>query len=386
METEYAMTSTVTSDTSEVTGTSKVTGNSEVTDIPVMLEEIQKLLDKGEQVIRINRQLLSEFERDSQNIHEPGRPGKTSRIDLSIIVPIYNEIKSIRPLRQELVTVLNTLQFTYEIIFVDDGSTDGSYSVLQDLHAEFPYIRVVQLRQNFGKSTALQAGFDICRGDKIITIDGDLQDDPGEIPRMLKELDRGWDLVSGWKMTRQDPWTKTVPSKIFNRVVSLATRLRLRDCNCGFKAYRKEVLNEIQLYGELHRFIPALAQSRGFRVVEIPVNHRPRRFGSSKFGAGRLVRGLLDFLTTLAVTKFRRKPFHLFGVMGLVFLLGGITINAYLSFLWFCGQWIENRPLFMLGNLLVIIGIQVIFFGFLADLTLFNNRRNETPAIRETLE
>jgi glycosyltransferase involved in cell wall biosynthesis len=357
------------------------------TDVPVMLEEIKKLLDKGEQVITANRRLLQDLTQDGIAPRTVSRTAAPAiAVDVSVVVPVFNEIESIRPLRQELVKALDTLPVTFEIVFVDDGSTDGTYSVLQDLHAEFPYVRVIGLRQNFGKSAALQAGFEIAHGQIIITIDGDLQDDPAEIPRLIEAIEEGHDLVSGWKMTRRDPWSKRIPSRIFNWVVSRMTGLRLRDCNCGFKAYRRAVVDEIHLYGELHRFIPALAQARGFKVNEIPVNHRPRRFGKSKFGASRILRGFLDFLSTLAITKFNRRPFHLFGVMGFGFLSVGLVIQAYLSVLWLMGQWIGNRPLFMMGILFTIVGIQIILFGLLADLNLFTSRRREPPAIREKLE
>lgn len=296
---------------------------------------------------------------------------------ISVVVPVLDEVESLRPLYQELTETLDTLGLPYELIFIDDGSTDGTDRVLRALHAEDDRIQVIQFRRNFGKSAALAAGFAAAGGDAIITMDADLQDVPAEIPNLLAELEAGADLVSGWKFPRHDPWSKTLPSSIFNAVVRLLSGVRLHDFNCGLKAYRADVVQELHLYGELHRYVPVLAHFRGFRVTELKVQHRPRQFGRSKFGAARFARGFFDLLTVLFLTQYNRRPLHFFGWFGLVTLLLGFGINAYLAVLWFLGEPIGHRPLLTLGVLLMIIGAQFVVFGLLAEMIAHTSPQRE---------
>lgn len=245
-------------------------------------------------------------------------------IELSIIIPILNERDNLPELYQQLTLVLTQLHRTYEIILVDDGSTDGSVELCHKFAELNRHIVFIELRRHFGKATALQAGFQVATGAVIITMDGDLQDDVKEIPRFLEALESGYDLVSGWKQKRHDPLSKTVPSKLFNLVTSFVTGIPLRDFNCGFKAYHREVIDRLDLYGELHRYIPVLAHAKGFRIGEIPVYHHPRRHGKSKYSFERFLRGAFDLLTILFLRSFRRRPLHLFGLVGLLFILTGL--------------------------------------------------------------
>lgn len=289
---------------------------------------------------------------------------------ISVVIPVMNEEDSLPILYDRLSEVLQTVSSEYEIVFIDDGSTDNSFVILNDLHHQDSHrIKVLQFRRNFGKSAALSAGFAEVSGDIVFTMDADLQDDPQEIPQFLAKLEEGYDLVSGWKFPRLDPISKTFPSKIFNQVTSFLTGVKLHDFNCGFKAYRREVVQELQLYGELYRFIPALAHQQGFKVTEIKVKHHPRKFGYSKYGFSRLFRGFFDLITVLFLTQYIRRPLHLFGWPGVLSFLIGMIINLYLTGLWFAGERpIGNRPLLMLGVLLLIVGIQFFSFGLLADM------------------
>lgn len=292
------------------------------------------------------------------------------KIDISIVVPVYNEVESLPVLHQQLDVVLSALQRPYEIIFVDDGSADGSFGALETLAEADPCVRVVQFRCNFGKAAALTAGFRAARGDVVFTMDADLQDDPQEIPRFLEVLEGGnYDLVSGWKYPRLDPATKTVPSRLFNWTTSALSGVKLHDFNCGFKAYRREVIQEIVIYGELYRYIPVMAHWKGFRVTEMKVKHHPRRFGHSKYGMKRFLRGFFDLLTVLFLTRYIRRPLHLFGGIGLGSFSLGTLISIYLTILWFVGDRpIGDRPLLMLGVLLIIIGVQFFALGLVAEL------------------
>jgi len=297
------------------------------------------------------------------------RPG--SRVEVSVVIPVLDEIESLPTLYRELSEVLETLGRPYELVFVDDGSRDGSFQTLEKLHRSDDRVRVIQLRRNFGKAAALAVGFRASRGDVIVTLDADLQDSPSELPRLLQRLEDGYDLVSGWKQDRQDPLSKTLPSRLFNRVTGWLTGLPLRDFNSGFKAYRREVVEELRLYGELHRFIPALAAWRGFRVDEVPVHHRPRQFGRSKYGSARFWRGSLDLLTVLFLTRYTRRPLHLFGGLGLLAWAGGGVVNLYLVGLWLAGvRPIGNRPLLAFGILSMLVGLQFFCLGLLSELIL----------------
>src|SRR3989441_3855405 len=293
-------------------------------------------------------------------------------VAISVVVPVMNEEQSIKPLFEKLSTQLNSLGQGYEIIFVDDGSTDKTFAELKKLHDEHPgIVRIIRFRRNFGKTPALVAGFSRCRGEIVFTMDGDLQDDPEEIPNFLTKLDEGYDLVSGWKYPRLDPITKTFPSRVFNGLVSFMTGVHLHDINNGFKAYRREVIEDthFKLYGEFHRFVPVMAHWRGFSVTEIKVRHHPRQYGVSKFGAKRFARGLIDLLNVLFLTSFLRTPLRLFGPLGFwTFLLGMLIDLFVVGRRIFLGQLISNQPLFFVGILLMIFGVQFILTGLQSEM------------------
>jgi glycosyltransferase involved in cell wall biosynthesis len=287
---------------------------------------------------------------------------------ISVVVPLFNEERSLEALYREIADVLDQQGQPYEVIFVDDGSTDGSLAVLGQLHSETTNVVVVQLRRNFGKAAALQAGFLEARGDTIVTIDADLQDDPSEIPQLLAKLDEGVDLVSGWKTRRNDPWTRRLFSRLFNWATGVVSGVRLHDVNCGLKAYRAEALRGMRIYGELHRFIPILATYRGFRVAEIAVNHRPRQHGRSRYGPERYLRAFFDLLSVTFMGRYRHRPLHLFGGIGLLMGAVGFVILLYLTALKLWGEGIGHRPLLTLGVLLVVVGIQLVSLGLLSEL------------------
>ncbi len=287
---------------------------------------------------------------------------------ISVVIPVHNEERSVALLLDELASTLDGLGRPWEAVFVDDGSTDGTFSALTRLHDAAENVRVVRLRRNFGKAAALQAGFEEASGDVVVTMDGDLQDDPAEISRLLAKLDEGFDLVTGWKAKRRDPLSRRLLSKIFNGVSGRLSGLRLHDMNSGLKAYRAEVLRGVRLYGELHRFVPVLAHYRGFRVAEIPVNHRPRAHGRSRYGMERYVRGFLDLLTVTFMGRYRHRPLHLFGTLGLALSAAGGGVLLYLTALKIGGHAIGHRPLLTLGVLLVVVGIQLLSLGLLSEL------------------
>ncbi len=299
-------------------------------------------------------------------------------LSLSVVIPLYNEAESILTLHCELVDAIFELDgyYRHELIFVDDGSTDGSDRVLSDLFQRDRNVKVIQFRRNFGKAAGLAAGFRLATGDHVVTMDADLQDVPAEMHKLLLPISRDEaDLVSGWKTPRLDPLSKTLPSAVYNRVVRAVTGVRLHDFNCGFKAYRHEVLGELHLYGEMHRYIPVLAHFRGFRVAEVPVAHRARAHGASKFGFERYLRGFFDLMTVLFLGHYTRRPLHLFGWMGIVTFGAGFAIDAYLAFLKLAlGQPIGDRPLLQLGVLLMIIGAVFIVFGLLGEMIAHQNR------------
>jgi glycosyltransferase involved in cell wall biosynthesis len=287
---------------------------------------------------------------------------------ISVVVPVHDEERSVALLHEELAAALDPLDADWEVVFVDDGSTDGTFGALTRLHAAHDEVRVIRLRRNFGKAAALQAGFEHAGGDVVVTIDGDLQDDPAEIPRLLAKLEEGFDLVSGWKTKRRDPLSRRIPSRIFNGVTCRLSGLRLHDLNCGLKAYRAEVLHGLRIYGELHRFIPVLAHYRGFRVAELPVNHRPREHGRSRYGLERYFRGFLDLLTVTFMGRYRQRPLHLFGGLGLLLGALGVLLLAYLTVLKLVGEAIGHRPLLTLGVLLVVVGVQLVSLGLVSEL------------------
>jgi glycosyltransferase involved in cell wall biosynthesis len=297
-------------------------------------------------------------------------------MDISIVIPLYNEEQSLPELTKRIYEQLQGIKKKFEIVFIDDGSTDNSYNVLTQLKPEYPQIHIIQFKRNFGKSAALSEGFNTAQGDIVITMDADLQDDPEEIPRLIKELDNGYDLVSGWKKKRNDPISKTIPSKLFNVATRHLTGIKIHDFNCGLKAYRREVIKAIPVYGELHRYLPVLAHWLGFRVGELVVKHHARQHGYSKFGVKRFFNGFFDLLTVLFITRFRQKPLHLFGFMGLGSSVLGLLILFYLSILWFQGHGIGQRPLFFLGVLLIIVGVQFFSIGLIGEM-LINTRDND---------
>ncbi|HXT22092.1 MAG TPA: glycosyltransferase family 2 protein [Thermoanaerobaculia bacterium] len=310
-------------------------------------------------------------------------------VDLSVLVPVLDEEGSILELAERVSAVLDRIGRSFEIVFVDDGSRDATPLRVREARERDPRVKLVRLRRNFGKAAALSAGFDHCSGRLVLTIDGDLQDDPEEIPRLLAALEGGdLDLVSGWKRQRRDPASKKLPSLLFNWVTRQLAQVPLHDFNSGFKLYRREVLGEIAVYGELHRYIPVLASRRGFAIGEIEVNHQPRRHGNSKYGWDRFYKGLLDLITVLFITKYTRRPLHLFGGFGLLFLASGFAIDAWLAWGWFFrDEALSNRPLLLLGILLMLLGFQVLTTGLIGEMITYKNfRRRDSYSLKEWLE
>ncbi|MDG3003780.1 glycosyltransferase family 2 protein [Paludisphaera mucosa] len=317
---------------------------------------------------------------------------------ISVVVPVCNEEASLIALHRELDAAFARLGGEAEFIFIDDGSRDGSWRVVEELARLDPRVRGIRFRRNFGKASALTAGFQAAVGERVFTLDADLQDDPAEIPRFLERLDSGLDVVSGWKRTRHDPWHKVYPSRVFNAMVSRLTGCRLHDHNCGFKAYRAEVLREVGIYGELHRFVPALAFAKGFRVGELEVHHRPREHGQSKYGFTRFLKGFLDLLTVVFLTRFRQRPLHIFGGSGLVLSSLGVLGMLYMAGLWVLNRlWVVDagrpephpigtRPLLSYSIALLVVGVQLFCLGIVAELmTSYSLRASDTYSIAETL-
>lgn len=307
---------------------------------------------------------------------------------VSVVVPGLNEADSLPELARRVREALHG-RVGYELIFVDDGSTDDSWEVIRKLHDDDSVVKGVRLRKNFGKATALTAGFRKAVGEVIVTMDADLQDDPEDLPSFLEKIEEGLDVVVGWKVRRLDPANRLVLSRIFNGTVRLVTGVKLHDMNCGFKAYRREVIQAIPIYGDLFRFIPALAVWQGFRVTEVPVKHHARKFGSSRYGLERILRGFFDLLSVTFLTRYSKKPMHLFGLLGLVLGTLGLGVNAYLTGLWFMGQKIGDRPLLLLGVLMIILGIQFFSMGFIGEFMTFQmqqRHRTEDLPIREEVD
>jgi glycosyltransferase involved in cell wall biosynthesis len=304
-------------------------------------------------------------------------------VDVTALVPVLNEAENLDPLLTKLTADLRALDRTYEILVIDDGSTDGTLEALRRLRASIPHLRAVSFRRNYGKSAALSVGFREARGRLIVTMDGDLQDDSAEIGPLLRKIDEGYDLVSGWKQKRRDPITKTVPSKLFNAVTSKMTGVRLHDMNCGLKAYRSEVARSVILRGELHRFIPVLAHWNGYRVGEIRTAHHPRLHGKTKFGASRFVNGFLDLLTVMFLTTSAHRPLHLFGRVGILFALLGAAILVWFTWPWLFGQGLRLRPALLFGAVLMILGFQFLSMGFLGELIAGLKDRGADYSVRE---
>lgn len=303
--------------------------------------------------------------------------GVTGSPLLSIVIPLKDEAESVEMLVGRIVSVVAEAHLSLaDIVLVDDGSEDGTWAVIEALSRTDGRIHSIRMRRNFGKAAALMVGVGAAKGDVIITMDGDLQDDPDEIPQFVALITAGNDLVSGWKRKRNDPLSKTLPSRLFNRVTAWMSGVKLHDFNCGFKAYRREIFDSVQLYGELHRYVPVLAHALGFRIAELPVRHHARRFGKSKYGFQRFARGFLDLLTVMMITRYAYRPSHLFGGLGVLLFLAGTLILTYLAGLKiFTGAEIGGRPLLSLGVLLDVIGIQVLLFGMLAELIISRSPR-----------
>jgi len=299
---------------------------------------------------------------------------------LSFVIPTYNERETLQALHGGITANATALTDQYEIIFVDDGSTDGSGDVIREICARDRHTRLISFPVNHGKATALDFGFRHARSQVILTMDADLQDDPEEIFRFVEKIGEGYDLVSGWKVVRRDPWRKRIPSKVFNWVVRSVSGLPLHDFNCGFKAYTRRAIENLSLYGELHRYTPVIVFNAGGRVTEIPVRHHPRRHGRSKYGLWRLPKGFLDLITVLVTTRYLKRPLHFFGSIGLGSLVIGGAMLAYLSILWVLGHRpIGDRPLLLGGVLLAILGVQLFSLGVLAELMINISHKSTTP-------
>ena len=307
-------------------------------------------------------------------------------MNVSIIIPLYNEDESLFELYEKIINVLKIEKLTYEIIFIDDGSKDDSLKFLKELHSKDNNVKIYSFQKNYGKSAALSQGFKKAKGDIAITMDADLQDDPIEIPNLIEMINSGHDLVSGWKKKRNDPISKTIPSKLFNFFTSKLTGIKIHDFNCGLKAYRKKVIKEIPVYGELHRYLPVLAHWRGYKVGELIVLHHKRKYGKTKFGARRFLSGFFDLFTVLFLTRYRQKPLHLFGFFGLLSFLAGFVISLYLTILWLQGYGIGNRPLLFLGVLLIIVGMQSFSIGLIGEMITNTKDDDSIYSVKEIIE
>ena len=308
---------------------------------------------------------------------------KTSFKKLSIIVPLYNEEESIRPLVNEIKRALGNVAIDYEVLFIDDGSNDDSLKQIKEISRTDKRFRFISFRKNYGKSAALHIGFKNAKGNAIVTMDADLQDDPREISNLLKKLDEGYDLCSGWKKKRRDPIIKKYSSKFFNFVTRLMSGIKIHDFNCGLKAYRKEVVEDLKVYGEMHRYIPVLAKWQGFKITEIPVQHHPRRYGKSKYGISRFFKGFVDLITVTYATRYIKRPMHFFGFLGALAFIVGVVVLGYLTVLWIQGQALSNRPMLFLGMLLIIVGVQLFSFGLLGEMLVHNSMDEKEYVIKE---
>jgi glycosyltransferase involved in cell wall biosynthesis len=330
---------------------------------------------------------LARYGQDVQFIAEK-QPGDD--VDISIVIPLYNEEENIARLYESILPVVSSLGVNSEIILIDDGSTDGTFDQLQKITSTDSSVWVIRFRRNFGQAAAFSAGFDFARGSIIFTMDGDLQNDPSDIPLLLEKMNEGYDIVSGWRKNRQDRFiTRRLPSIIANSLISWVTGVKLHDYGCSLKAYREEVVKNIRLYGELHRFIPAIASWMGIEVAEVPVNHFPRKFGRSKYGLGRTLRVMLDLITVKFLLNYATRPLQLFGLAGLFSFLVGMVISGYLTILrLFFGVGLSNRPILLLGVLLIMLGVQLILMGLLGELivrTYHESQDKPIYAIREIL-
>ncbi len=301
---------------------------------------------------------------------------------LTILIPVYNEEQNIIPLYNRLIENINPVTKDYEIILINDGSRDKTRLIIEEIAKKDKNIKLINLRKNFGKADALSIGFKESKGDIIITMDGDLQDDPIEIPRFIEKINEGYDMVSGWKYKRHDPLSKTIPSRLFNGLTGIVSGLNIHDFNCGFKAYKKELTNNLHIYGELHRYIPALMHWEGYKIGEIKVRHHPRMHGKSKYGITRLFKGFFDLITLSYLGSFRNRPLHLFGGIGIICSLLGFTVGFYLLTEWLRGFSIGSRPLLTLSILLIVIGVQFISTGLIAETITSTTQENLERKIR----
>lgn len=306
--------------------------------------------------------------------------GIDSIIKISVVIPVYNEEQSVNELYQKIVKVFEKNQTGYEIVFIDDGSTDSTFQKIGEISRIDNHIKIIKFRKNFGKSIALNVAFGYVRGSIIITMDGDLQDDPEEIPNFISKIEDGYDLVSGWKYPRNDPFTKTIPSLFFNKLTCFFTGVNLHDFNCGFKAYRKRAVKDLRLYGEMHRYIPALVVWNGYTITEIKIRHHARSGGTSKYGVSRLVKGLLDLITVKFITEYSARPLHVFGFLGMISLFIGIVLGIFLVL----QRFVENirlgdRPLLLLSVALILIGLQFISLGLIGEMLTFREMREKNP-------
>lgn len=307
--------------------------------------------------------------------------------DISLVIPLFNEEESLTELTNAIKNSLSP-KYSFEIIFVDDGSTDSSWEIINKLATEFEFVNGISFRTNQGKSAALQIGFEKASGRFVVTMDADLQDDPNEVPAMIEKLEAGFDLVSGWKKKRYDPISKTIPSKFFNYVTRISSGINLHDFNCGLKAYKNEVVKSIYLYGELHRYVPVLAKREGYgKITEQVVQHHARKYGATKFGLSRFINGFLDLITILFVQRYLQKPMHFFGSIGVLLLIIGGAINTYMAFLRIVmNAGIGNRPLLFLGILLMVLGVQFFSTGLLGELINKNHVEQQKPGIKDEIK
>lgn len=302
---------------------------------------------------------------------------------LSVVIPLFNEEESLNPLANELRKALKSLDISYEVIFVDDGSKDNSLKIIKDICRQDKRFSFISFQKNYGKSAALQVGFKQAAGDVVATMDADLQDDPAEIINLLKKLEEGYDVVSGWKKKRFDPFIKKFSSKFFNLITRIFSKVKIHDFNCGLKAYRKEVTENLRIYGEMHRYIPVLANWQGYKISEVIVQHHPRKYGSTKFGTSRFYKGFIDLLTVMFTTRYIRRPMHFFGLLGVISFFIGIIVNGYLSYLWFIEHNLSNRPMLFLGILLIIVGVQFFSVGLLGEMLVNKSRDDHDYVIKD---
>jgi glycosyltransferase involved in cell wall biosynthesis len=316
---------------------------------------------------------------------------KQKPVDISVVIPIYNEEENLKELYAKLTNILPAITANYEIIFVDDGSTDNSFTILKKINAEDKKVKTIKFRRNFGQSAAISAGFDHSKGNVIITLDGDLQNDPEDIPLLFKKIEEGYDIVSGWRADRKDPlFTKKLPSKFSNWLASKLTGVKLHDFGCTLKAFRREVVENINLYGEMHRYIPALASWMGISIAEVKVRHHPRQHGKSKYGITRLMRGMLDLITVKFLLSYSTRPLQLFGIPGIISFFVGFVIGAYLAIgRLFFGMGLSDRPLLLLAVLLIFLGVQFITMGLLGEIitrTYYEVQDKPIYAVKEIID